>query len=580
MTSRTARAVAALGAAALLTTAVAASASAAPPADRNGAFTLSLFHNNDGESQILPEDDGSGGIARFATLLDDLRDEAAATKPRGRQAVLTLSSGDNFLAGPEFNASLDLGTYFDAIGYGLLGYDALTLGNHDFDFGPDVLEGIVEATDPDIPFLSANLDFSAEPGLQGLVDQGRIAPSAVFKEAGQLVGVVGATTERLGQISSPRDVVVGEVLPAVQAEVDRLTAMGVGVIILSSHLQGIDSEIALIAELEDVDIVIAGGGDEDLGEDYPLEVMDAEGEPVYVVTTTGNYGVIGQLTAQFGPDMEITNIVEDRTGLRPVTADIVPDPEVQAQIVDPITEYVASLAETVVATTEVPLNGQRGQYDQATDTIIQPGGRNSEINLGNILADSTLANAREYAAANGLSTPDIAIQNGGGIRNTSLIPAGPVTLLDTYATAPFPNFTSITEDVSREDVKALFENSASRLGGGQFAQVAGMSYSFDYSAACESRVVDLVLDDGTVIVSGGSVVPGPPVTIASNSFLAGGQDGYDEFANYDYVLTGNTYQQTLASYLADLGTVTAADYPVGGEGRVTRVDTPGSGSSC
>jgi len=165
MKHRFLRSVAALGATALLSTAVVASAAAAPPDDRRGALTLSLFHNNDGESQILPEDDGSGGIARFATLLDDLRDEAAATKPRGRQAVLTLSSGDNFLAGPEFNASLDLGTYFDAIGYGLLGYDALTLGNHDFDFGPDVLEGIIEQTDDDIPFLSANLDFSAEPGL-------------------------------------------------------------------------------------------------------------------------------------------------------------------------------------------------------------------------------------------------------------------------------------------------------------------------------------------------------------------------------------------------------------------------------
>ena len=75
-------------------------------------------------------------------------------------------------------------------------------------------------------------------------------------------------------------------------------------------------------------------------------------------------------------------------------------------------------------------------------------------------------------------------------------------------------------------------------------------------------------------------VPGAPLTIASNSFLAGGQDGYDEFANYEFVLTGNTYQQTLAALLSDLGTVTAADYPEGGEGRITRVDAPGSGFSC
>src|SRR5215218_6924844 len=151
-------------------------------------FWLTVLHNNDGESQLLnaPGQPDYGGIARFKTLVDRLKLEAtegveAEGRP-GKDGVVMLSSGDNFLAGPQFQASLTKGVpYYDSIGLSLVGYDAMALGNHEFDFGQ-------------------------EPALQALVDQGRVAKSTVVKERGELIGIVGATTPLLSAISSPRRV--------------------------------------------------------------------------------------------------------------------------------------------------------------------------------------------------------------------------------------------------------------------------------------------------------------------------------------------------------------------------------------
>src|SRR5690606_6432936 len=113
------------------------------------------------------------------------------------------------------------------------------------------------------PFVSANLDFTGEPRLQALVDDGSIVASTVVRERGEKIGIVGATTPLLPAISSPRNVqVLANVAEIVQAEVDKLTARGVDKIIFISHLQGLGEDRELLPLLRDVDVAIAGGGDE------------------------------------------------------------------------------------------------------------------------------------------------------------------------------------------------------------------------------------------------------------------------------------------------------------------------------
>jgi 5'-nucleotidase / UDP-sugar diphosphatase len=88
-------------------------------------------------------------------------------------------------------------------------------------------------------------------------------------------------------------------------------------------------------------------------------------------------------------------------------------------------------------------------------------------------------------------------------------------------------------------------------------------------------VREVVLDDGTVIVQGGQVVDGAPIAVATNDFSARGGDQYP-FRGLPFTTVGVSYQQALSGYITaddDLaGSITAADYPAGGEGRITRLN--------
>jgi 5'-nucleotidase len=275
---------------------------------------LTVLHNNDGESHLIDAGGNNkdfGGVARFATLVKNLRAEAM----RGGDGVVLLSSGDNFLAGPEFSASLKKGApFYDAIALDLIGYDAMSIGNHEFDFGPDVLADFIKGFGGRLPFVSANLDFGREPRLRALVEDGSIVKSLVVRKGGERIGIVGATTPLLPFISSPRNVNVNpDVAATLQAEIDALEAAGVDKIILISHLQGMNEDLRLAGQLRGVDIMIAGGGDELLAKggellvpgdekpfgSYPLIVAGADGAKIPVVTTPGDYKYVGRLIVQF-----------------------------------------------------------------------------------------------------------------------------------------------------------------------------------------------------------------------------------------------------------------------------------------
>jgi 2',3'-cyclic-nucleotide 2'-phosphodiesterase (5'-nucleotidase family) len=552
-------------------------------------FWLTVLHNNDGESDLLIEGDFAG-VARFATLVGNLKQQAEADT----DGVVMLSSGDNFLAGPQFQASLDKGVpFYDSIALSLIGYDAVAIGNHEFDFGPDVLRDfIVGFASP--PFLSANLDFSGEPNLQNLVNQGRIAGSATITAGSTTIGVVGATTPNLDFISSPRNVeVIDDVAGEVQAEIDALKAAGVDKVILISHLQSVSEDLALAPQLSGVDVMIAGGGDELLagsadalipGDEeevfgpYPLRAVNRDGREVPIITTSGSYGYVGRLVAGFDPGGQVVGVDQPTSGpvrVSGVAPDAVaPDPDVEEQVTDPVAEAVAALAANVIGTSEVVLDGTREAV------------RTEETNEGNLIADALLSKATQLAGEFGAPAPDVALQNGGGIRNDSEIPAGDVTELDTFDMVPFPNFVTIVPDIPREQFKEILENAVSNVENvdGRFAQVAGFSFTWDPAGTPQelddegnvvtegTRIQEVTLDDATVIVTGGAVVDGPALNIATIDFLARGGDQYP-YRGADFTSVGVTYQQALADFIVDVlgGTITAADYPEGGEGRIIEV---------
>jgi 5'-nucleotidase len=565
-------------------------------------FYLTILHNNDGESQVINAGSGLedfGGAARFKAVVDqEMRDAINGpwTQRGAKRGVIMLSSGDNFLAGPEFNAGLVNGVpFYDTIAMELIGYDAVSFGNHDFDFGPDVLADFLDGFMSPPPYVAANLDFSGEPRLQAYVDAGVISAATIVKERGELIGVIGLDTPNLPFISSPRNVVVSDDLAnIVQGQVDMLEEYGVDKIILAGHLQNIQNDITLIADLDGVDVVIAGGGDELLANDgdvlipgdeievygaYPQMATDSNGTMVPVVTTSGEYRYVGQLVVGFDKNGEVIVVDEDRSGpVRVATGDcggtlpcddaVTPDPTMQALVVDPVEAAVAELDANVIATSEVALDGLRSSV------------RTMETNEGNLIADALKWQAEQLAASFGAPSPDVALQNGGGIRNNTVIAAGDITLLDTFDMVPFPNFVTIVPDIPREQFKEIMENAVSlvEFGSGRFAQISGFTMVYDPTGTPQvldadgnvttpgTRVLEIALDDGTPIVTGGAVVPGDAVNIATIDFLARGGDQYP-YRGAPFISVGQSYQQALANYIIDGlgGVISAADYPEGGE---------------
>ena len=566
-------------------------------------LVLTILHNNDAESQLIDAGSGAedfGGAARFKAVVDMLKEDARFLDG---SPVVTLSSGDNFLAGPEFSASLDRNPslpYYDAVVVDSIGYDALAIGNHEFDFGPEVLANFIEdvsATMP--PFLSANLDFSGEPSLAALEGSGRIAKRVVIQRGPEQIGVVGATTTLLASISSPGGVSVSQaVADSVQAQVDALTAQGVENIILISHLQSIEEDSALVSQLRDVDIVIAGGGDELLANPddlllpgdapsgpYPRTAPDANGETVFLVTTAGSYKYVGRLVVHFEEgEVAAINDLSGPVRVSTVAPDaVMPDSAIQNGVVDSIEAYVADLAENIIATTEVDLDGLRASV------------RTKETNLGNLIADAFLWQANELAPSFGAPEADIALANGGGIRNDNIIPANSdITELTTFDILPFSNFITIVPDITPESLKEIMENAVSRVEftDGRHAQIAGFTLVVDTAGTAQvidagtgnittagSRVKCIILDDSTYLVKDGVIEPGAPdVNIAIVDFLARGGDQYP-FDGAGFTILGVTYQQALENYLVrELnGLVTEAQYPADTTQRNLRVD---AGFNC
>jgi 5'-nucleotidase len=342
--------------------------------------------------------------------------------------------------------------------------------------------------------------------------------------------------------------------------------------------------------------MIAGGGDELLANDgdllvpgdvrnpnlpYPLWANGADGARIPVITTAGDYKYVGRLVVHFDKDGKVIDIdpisgpVRVAGGANPDA--VLPDPEIQALVVEPVASYIAALAANVIATSQVALEGRRGPTP--------PGVRTAETNLGDLMADALLWQANQLAASFGVAPANIALQNGGGIRNNTLIPPGPITELDTFSIAAFANFVSIVHNIPPAQFKEIMENAVSRIpaADGRFAQISGFSLVFNPAGTAQvvtnagvvttpgTRVWEIRLDNGTYIVQNGAVVGGAPsVNIATNDFSARGGDQYP-FRGAPFTTLGVTYQQALSNYIVNAlgGVITAADYPAGGEGRIT-----------
>ena len=563
-------------------------------ASAGAAFRLTLLHNSDGESQLIDAGNGAtdrGGIHRFKALFDTARAEATA---KGR-SVLAVTAGDNFLAGKEWQASLDRDTslaIYDGLALDRIGYDALVLGNHDFDFGPDVLARFIRSfPDSKAPFVSGNLDFANEPAMKAQVDAGRMRKSLVIEKDGQKIGIVAATTPTITFISSPRRTIVDtSVVTGLQARIDSMVAAGINKIVLISHLQDVANDTLMAKLLHKVDVMVAGGGDDLLANGianlqpgdtlpraaYPIRVKDADGRTVYVVTTPGDYLYLGQLEVDFDAAGEVTGIGQASGPRRTVGgtyADAVgQDAWVKTNVVDPVNTFVSGLATTVVGKTTVGLNGVRADV------------RTKATNLGALAADALLWQSWQLRGTYGFDSAVMSLQNGGGIRNNSVLATGDLSLSTLFDVAPFGNMFAMYPRLPVTVLKDALENAYRGLpsAAGQFGQIGGATVWVDIArdpmtvnaagtlVTHGSRVRQLILARGDTLIRNGMVVDStrkiPFVTI---DFLARGGDGYP-LAKDSFVIAPIPQHQVLRNYIHTGlgGTVDSALYPQGYSGRI------------
>jgi 5'-nucleotidase/UDP-sugar diphosphatase len=217
---------------------------------------LTVLHLNDTHSNLAagaPRDAESnptvGGIARAATII-------AAEKAVDPDA-LTLHAGDSFIGDPAYNFSMGTLVQPELQLLLQLGVDAMAVGNHEFDLGPDPLLGCLAASFPagGFPLLSANLDYSAAPqhALQSF-----IAPNMVKQCGAVKVGIFGMTTPEVELIGTAAPIVVSDdIITIAAAQIAELQGQGCDVIIFLSHL-GIGTDRVLAAGVPGIHLIVGG----------------------------------------------------------------------------------------------------------------------------------------------------------------------------------------------------------------------------------------------------------------------------------------------------------------------------------
>lgn len=492
-------------------------------------YELTIMHTNDTHSWHEPNDDGDGGAARQATVVQQIRDEV--------ENSLLLDGGDRF-TGTLFHVQWrgeDSAQIMNAIGY-----DAMTLGNHEFDEGDEVLAGFVQSLD--FPVVTANVDFSESPSLAGLID-----PYVVLDVGGEQIGVIGLVTPESDILSSPGDELVFEhdLIAVTQAMVDELTEQGVNKIVLATHI-GYAADLLVAQGVSGVDVVVGGHTNTFLSNsyagaigEYPTVVESASGEPVLVVQASTQTLYLGRLDTEFNADGVLTDWDGDVILL---SRYIEPDLDVSV-IVAGLAAPIEELRNTPVGESGVFLVGDRNVC------------RVSECNMGNLITDAIREN----------TGVDIAVMNAGGIRAD--IDEGAVTLGEVLTVLPFGNLIS-TFELTGTDVWAMLENSVSQVEdvAGRFLQVSGLRYSFDATQEAGSRIVSAdVWQDGEWVALDLEAT----YRLAANDFIRNGGDGFAMFAEnainaYDQ---GSPLDTVVADYIV-------ANSPVAPEveGRITDIN--------
>ncbi|MCB9253483.1 MAG: 5'-nucleotidase C-terminal domain-containing protein [Bdellovibrionaceae bacterium] len=442
---------------------------------------ITFLHTNDTHGHAWPHKDRDGVLRGGFAAQNQVVDAVWREVDTAGGVTFVLSAGDINTGVPESDL---LDSEPDIMAMNRIGYDAMVLGNHEFDKGVEKIrkqQGWAK-----FPFLSANVLTK---------DGNYLTRPYVIIDRGIKVGILGLTTGDLKVLVSPeftKGLVVEDPITAAKKHIPQMKAEGADLIVALTHIGLIDKKAnslfdkfiddrKLAEAVPEIQLIV--GGHTDVLLEKGLKVGNT------LIAQAGSHGDhLGRVDLLF--DTSSGRLVNATATVLPVLPDKGEEKEL-AKLMNEYKERGSATLEETVATATSKLDGERQNV------------RNGETNLGNLLTDAL----RETTGT------EIAIYNGGGIRDS--IEAGKIKVRDVYQVLPFSN-TVVTATITGKQLKTALESGLkNRHLTGSFLQVSGISFE-----AVGDRVTDLK-------IGGKAVVPSKKYSVSTNNFILAGGDHFE-----------------------------------------------------
>ncbi|HCM1327317.1 bifunctional UDP-sugar hydrolase/5'-nucleotidase [Vibrio parahaemolyticus] len=514
-------------------------------------YKLTVLHTNDHHGRFWQNKHGEYGMAARKTLIDDLRDEIQAEGG----SVLLLSGGDINTGVPESDLQ---DAEPDFKGMSKIGYDAMALGNHEFDNPLDVL--FKQQDWANFPMLSANI-YDKKTGKR------LFQPYAMFNKQGIKIAVIGLTTEDTAKLGNPE--FIGQVdFRDPKAEAKELIAElkkteNPDLIFAVTHMghyengnRGINApgDVALARYLNegDLDMIVGGHSQEPVCMEGPNvikknfkpgdECQPDQQNGTYIVQAHewGKYvgradyefrnGELSMVSYDLIPVNLKKKINVDGQSQRVFVQDEITQDKAMLDFLRPFQEKGQSQLNVKIAESNGKLEGDR-------DVV-----RFQQTNLGRLIATAHMERAKA----------DFAVMNSGGVRDS--IEAGDITYKDVLTVQPFGNMVSYVDMSGQEVLDYLNIIATKPVDSGAYAQFAGISMRIE-----NDKVTNVFIGNKQLRLDGRYRFTVP-------SYNASGGDGYPKIDTHPgYVNTGFTDAEVLKDYLESHSPIDVNEYAPSGE---------------
>lgn len=516
--------------------------SGGPQADREYAITI--LHTNDHHGRFWKNRDGEYGMAARKTVVDQIRKEVATA---GGYSLL-LDGGDVNTGVPESDLQ-------DAVpdfrGMNLLGYDAMAVGNHEFDKPPVVLQ--MQRDLATFPMLSANIYRDGKRMFE---------PYKVFNLGGVRVAVMGLTTEDTQKMVHPDNIrnvefrnvqtEAAKVVPELRGKADVVIAathMGhyengmhgtqaAGDVELARAVKGLDMIVgghtqnpACMKAENVVDRAYVPGSECKPDRQNGTWVVQAHEWGKYVgradfIYKNGEFRLVKYALIPINLKKPVKT-ADGKTSLVTFTPEIAESPEM-LQLLKPFQDFGQQKLMVEVGSSDSRLEGDRAVVRNQPAALA--------VMIGRSMMEKTKA--------------DFAVVNAGGVRDS--LPAGKITYKDVLTVHPFGNTIAVVDLSGKEVMDYLGAIAKISKGSGGFPQFAGIRLVVDANVVVQATVAGKAID------------PNGKYRVALNNFVAAGGDGYPKVVNHpSYVDTGFVDADVLRGFIAAHSPLKAADYQPG-----------------